>query len=108
MLGFCRKGEIVKMKQENKKGDIPVTILVIGVLGVCTLALLSFVLVSAKVSDSFKGIGLMEKANIQIETGNLNQYSDEINETKIVPNLSFNWTRKVVVFSVNYIKPSTG
>lgn len=46
-----------------KKGDIPVTILVIGVFAVCTLALLSFVDSTYKTGENFEKINLVEKAN---------------------------------------------
>ena len=51
----------------NKKGDVPVTILVIGVFGVCSLALLTFFISDFKVSNSFVGIDIMEKMNAQVD-----------------------------------------
>ncbi|MEX0920820.1 MAG: hypothetical protein WDZ62_00995 [Candidatus Pacearchaeota archaeon] len=50
------------MKIKNKRGDIPITILVIGVLAVCGLALLSFYLSDKKVSENFLNQGILEKA----------------------------------------------
>lgn len=41
------------MKKFNRKGDIPVTILVLGVLAVCGLALLSFYIPVKFFSDDF-------------------------------------------------------
>jgi hypothetical protein len=55
------------MKMKHKKANIPITILVIGIFVVCTLALLSFVLFKISVRESFVGVGLMEKINLQIE-----------------------------------------
>jgi len=51
----------------NKRGDIPLTILVIGILLVCALALFSFFSSTTKVRNSFVGIGVLEKMNSQLE-----------------------------------------
>ncbi len=59
--------KIFERKKFNKKGDLPVTILVIGVFGICTLALLSFISSSYRIGGDFNSIDLMEKANSQIE-----------------------------------------
>ena len=48
---------------QNKKADIPVTILVIGILGISILAILSFVKFSNNISKDFSGIGLIETMN---------------------------------------------
>ena len=47
----------------NKRGDIPVTILVLGVVAICILAILSFVNLSNKIENDFLGIGLIETMN---------------------------------------------
>jgi hypothetical protein len=52
---------------QNRRGDIPITILVIGVLMVCSLALFSFFSSTVKIRNSFVGIGLIEAMNSQIE-----------------------------------------
>jgi hypothetical protein len=51
----------------GKKGDIPITLLVIGVFGVCSLALLTFFISDFKVSNSFVGLDVMGKMNVQID-----------------------------------------
>ena len=51
----------------NRKGDIPVIILVIGVFVICGLALFSFYNANSNVRDSFVGIKLMDEMNSQIE-----------------------------------------
>jgi len=51
----------------NRKGDIPTNILVIGIVLVCSIALLSFFYSTVKMRDSFVGIGLVEQLNSQIE-----------------------------------------
>ena len=49
------------MKKLNKKGDLPVTLLVIGVFAICSLALFSFFYSDFKIKDSLKTINLMEQ-----------------------------------------------
>jgi len=55
----------------NKRGDIPVTILVIGVILVCAVALFSFISTTINTRNSFTGIGLIGQMNSQIEASNL-------------------------------------
>jgi flagellar basal body-associated protein FliL len=49
---------------KNKKADIPITILVIGVLGICALAILSFFLSDRSVKNDFVVLEAVEKASI--------------------------------------------
>jgi len=49
---------------KNKKADIPVTILVIGVLAICALAIFSFYFSDRGVKDDFIVIEAVEKASI--------------------------------------------
>lgn len=51
----------------NKKGDIPITLLVIGVFAICSLALLTFFIYDFRMSNSFVGIKVMEKMDAAIE-----------------------------------------
>lgn len=51
----------------NKRGDIPITILVIGIMVVCALGLYSFYSSTIKTRNNFVGIGLIEAMNAQIE-----------------------------------------
>ncbi len=51
----------------EKRGDIPITILTIGVVLVCAIALFSFFSSTIKMRNSFVGIGLVEQLNSQIE-----------------------------------------
>ena len=53
----------------SKKGDIPITILVIGVFMICALALLSFYSSNIEFGSSFYGIASMGKIN-----GKINEY----------------------------------
>ena len=52
---------------KNYKADIPVTILVIGIFAICSLALLSFCSSDILVKHSFVGVGLIENINAEIE-----------------------------------------
>lgn len=56
-----------KTKRLNKRGDIPITILVIGVLAVCLLAILSFYFSDRAVKNTFVSIDLPEKVAIEVE-----------------------------------------
>ena len=52
---------------KNKRADIPVTILVMGVIAVCALALFSFLSSSFSTGQSFAGVSLMEELNAKID-----------------------------------------
>ena len=90
------------MKNKNRRGDVPVTILVLGVFVVCTLALVSFINSDRNSEKSFIGIKVMEEANINIEKYNLQYYHYEEEVNEIVPKLSLNWVEKKVIFSIEY------
>lgn len=97
---------------KNRKANIPVTILVIGVFAVCGLALLSFFNSAIETRESFIGIDLMEKINSQIEEYNFDIgtedskefFYQEKNETYLAPEWGFNWLKQKTLFSVKYIK----
>jgi hypothetical protein len=99
---------------KSNRGDIPITILVIGVFVVCTLALISFFSITIREKNSFVGLNLMQKINSQIETyqvhnvltgldirmnsGGKRVLYQEKKETR-----GFLWWKKdVVLFSVEY------
>jgi len=110
--------------KKNRKGDLPVTILVIGVFAVCSLALFSFLVSNFKTGNSFEGIDLMENATSQINEYNfyksLGITEDklenifDIKDGKLIvkktdSRFSFkegfdsgNWRKKVLLFSVEY------
>ena len=48
---------------KNRKGDIPITILVIGIVAVCGLAIFSFYISSDRFKGSFVGVQVIEKTN---------------------------------------------
>lgn len=87
---------------KNRRGDVPITILVIGVFAVCTMALLSFSLSVGKLNKSFSNLETLEKANIQIEQNPGVYYYDEIVKDEFSLNLDFDFFKEVVVFSVEY------
>ena len=47
----------------NKKADLPIIVLVIGIVGIFILTILSFVKSNADVDEDFLGIGLIETMN---------------------------------------------
>ena len=54
----------------NKKGDLPVTILVIGILAVCVMALLVFYLNGLSIRENiFAGLDKIQDVNIKEEKG---------------------------------------
>ncbi len=87
----------------NKRGDIPITILVVGVLLVCSMAIVSFFSSTIKARNSFVGINLMEQLNIQIEEKIFNHENpaELYIEKKETSGFLF-WTKEVFVFSAKY------
>jgi len=109
---------------KNKKGDIPVTILVIGVVAICILAILSFLSSSFNFSHSFAGISEIEEMNSKIDEyyfyKNAGLSDEEIHEildieegalyirensTKFSPGFNLNWKKEKFLFSVKYELP---
>jgi hypothetical protein len=91
-----------KADKLNKKGDLPLTVLVLGVFVVCTLAIISFFYSSYLLHKSFVGISIMEKANIQIESHNLNHIYLYKKVTQLSPEWGFDWLKEKIIFSVEY------
>ncbi|HKL24096.1 MAG TPA: hypothetical protein VJ912_02055 [Candidatus Nanoarchaeia archaeon] len=90
--------------RKNKRGDIPTTLLVIGVIAICGLAIFVFINSLGQTKDSFHYIGEIEKAKMKIEKESLNKYHDEINKSNI--RLDFNdWKEEKMVFSIDYSSP---
>lgn len=96
------KGGFHKPMKMNKKGDLPVTLLVIGVFAVCTLALLSFLYSSYQAHKSLVGVDIIEEANMQIELQSLNHLYLDARVNKFSPEWGFNWFKEEIVFSVEY------
>ncbi len=87
----------------NKKADIPITILVVGVMLICTIAIISFFSSTLKERNSFVGVELVEQLNANIEEKIFN------NENPAGLHLSKNmtegflfWQKEVLLFSVEY------
>jgi len=89
-------------KRKNKRGDVPVTILVLGVFAVCALALVSFISSDRNVEKSFTGIELVEDANLKVEKYFLDHYYKEEIGQKIAPKFGRGWIEERIVFSVEY------
>ncbi len=92
----------------NKQGDIPITILVIGTIAVCCIALFSFYSSTVQIRNSFVGLGLMEQMNAQIE--NQTFYDLNSNGLYLEKNMSsgfFGLGKKVLSFSVEFNNPSS-
>ena len=97
------------MKKLNKKGNLPIIILVLGVLAVCGLALISFYSSNLKTSNNFSGISLIEELNSQIE---YNLYQGKpvngLEKTKEIRVFNFKdvfeegFSKKKTIFSVTY------
>jgi len=90
------------MMKMNKRGDVTVTILVIGILFVCLLALLTFFLSSIRTADDFVDIGLIEKAVLRSEQGDFMAGQNFIFEEKLVREHWYSLTKTKQVFSVKY------
>jgi hypothetical protein len=51
----------------NRKGDVSITILVIGVFVICALAIVSFILFNQQVQNGFVNMGIFENLSAQVE-----------------------------------------
>jgi len=100
------------MKKMNKRGDIPVTILVIGILAICTLAIFSFYFSDRSVKSSFSSVDVIEKVLVTKEKISLYEESfgfaqEEIDEIfDIKPDIQGRYiTAKQEPLSVRYNLP---
>jgi hypothetical protein len=96
------KQKRVIRKSKNKRADVPVTILVLGVFAVCTLAVLSFINSDRNLEKSFIGVEIIEKVNLDVERGKLNHHYIEETERRIVPKLRGKWIEERIIFLVEY------
>jgi hypothetical protein len=87
---------------KNRRGDIPLTVLIIGVFAVCTLAIISFIYTSYKLNKSLVGVEIMEKANAQIEENNLDHIYLYEKVKKLSFGEGFNLFKDKIIFSVEY------
>ena len=54
----------MRIRKMNKRGDIPVTILVLGVLAICLFAIFSFYTSDGNVKEDFQVVGAVEEASL--------------------------------------------
>ena len=96
----------------NKKADITITLLVIGVFVVCALAMITFFLVSLSVTSNFADVGLIEKINLRMEKGDVSNgvenfpdgtSSEYLKENRSVKEYVY-WGKDIEVFYVKYFK----
>ncbi|PJE81659.1 hypothetical protein COU58_01820 [Candidatus Pacearchaeota archaeon CG10_big_fil_rev_8_21_14_0_10_32_42] len=109
-----------------KKGNLPVTILVIGIFALCGFALLTFFMSDFKLSNSFVGVDVVKKIisnsdeylfyknngvpdedldeffNITEEYGRKYFHEEKIDDEGIL----FFGSKKVLLFSIKYQVPS--
>lgn len=95
---------------KNKQGDIPITILVIGIFAVCMLAILSFIHASVGLRNSFIGIDVVENTNNQIEfkdfqNEDFNYFYQERNKTHASFDYIGRGFKDEILFSVDYERP---
>lgn len=91
----------------NNSGDISITILVIGVFAICTLAVLSFVVSNVTLKNSFESVGYVEYTNLQYEESqfnenNIGEFYNEKNLTKFSLDYIQRGFRDELEFSVKY------
>ncbi len=87
----------------NKRGDIPMTILVIGIILICCIAIISFFSSTIKERSSLEGITLIEKLNSQVEQRIFNNENPAglYVENRVTKGFLF-WKREVLLFSAEY------
>lgn len=96
---------MIKNLLKNKRGDIPITILVIGVLAICILAIFSFYSSSKSVKDDFSSIGVIEKVLIAKEKIFLYNESLEFTQEEIKEIFNI---KEDLDFQVKYITAGEG
>lgn len=99
----------------NHKGDVTITMLVIGIFAVCTIALISFFQSSVEVRNSLVGFNLVEKMNADIESYTFAQKDslkdlqiktdaggDYFSEEEKVTSGSLWWKKEKIAFYLKY------
>ncbi len=89
----------------NKRGNLPIILLVLGILAVCSLALLSFYFANLKMSNNFSGVALLEELNAQIEYNSYNELAVEgLRKTQSIRTFNFKngFFKRKIIFSVVY------
>lgn len=87
----------------NRRADISITILVLGVLLVCGIAIFSFFNSMIQTKNSFIGVGMVEQINMQIEEKIFKGESP--NGLRLEKNTTEGflfWAKEVLLFSAEY------
>ena len=96
------------------KANITITVLVISVLLICSIALITFIMAKTRIVNIFTGVYLMEELNSQIEhysvNTDLNMVDTRVNslgkrvfyQEKIDSSGFWLWKKDKVSFSVEY------
>jgi len=89
--------------KNNKKGDIPITVLVIGIILICCIAIFSFSYSVIKMRNSFVGLGVMKEMNSKIEKNVFDgiEPAGIFFEKKITKGILW-WRREITLFSAEY------
>lgn len=115
-----------KMIIKNKRGDMPIMILVVGVFGVCALAMLTFFISDFNIGNSFVGVGIMQQLNSNVDEylfyknvgvpqDSLNMMFNYIEEDSVKyfyeektysPFSLFGEEKEILLFSVQYRVPN--
>ncbi len=96
---------MIKNLLKNKRGDIPITILVIGILAICILAIFSFYSSDRNVKDDFSSVGIIEKVLIAKEKISLYNKSLEFTQDEIEEIFNI---KEDLDFQVKYITAKQG
>ena len=100
-----------------RRANITITVLVISVLLLCSIALITFIMAKTRVVNVFTGVYLMEELNSQIEdysvNADTNMVDSRINnagkrvfyQEKIDTSGFWVWKEDKVSFSVEYLLP---
>lgn len=102
--------KIIKIKlmsglKVNKKGSIPITILVIGVFVVCTLALFSFFAANISLRNMYAGIDKIEEANVYLEKSELHKLPLEVYKSHYSLDYVKRGFKDELLFRVEYENP---
>ena len=89
----------------NKRGDIPITIFVIGVLAICALAIFSFYLSDRSVKTGFSSVDVIEKVLVTKEKISLYNESLEFTQDEIEEIFNI---KEDLDFQVKYITAKQG
>ena len=106
LIKIKNKTKSRKIKRMKKRGDIPVTILAIGVVVICTLALLTFIIANLKTNQIALGVSSMELLNSDIEKFhtylNLGYSAEEA--TNFIDSATYDSANQEVKFEIKYPK----